>query len=306
MCQGRLGSAQSRPGGEGLGAPSPSGTRSAECRRVVSPSPLLSALRLAAFVPGASIKQTHRLRVSEERTVLTGHLIPPLLPVPLTAQAGLGRASRPRPPHSWDDEPRGHGASGRQGRPSCPGRLPRSRLEPDTAGRKGSLLTADAWQLHGLPRPGRPGGTRPPHGRGSQGRGRPGSPRPHVTGRTSQRVLAGRPGRGSLTRPGERSSAAGRTGCWAEPCTGPRRRVGLGERPGLPRGVWGARLALSTSPTCALGPRTTAATGAPPRGAQEHVRDRWGGEGCVTHCAVSARLGTLAHRPGALVCSVCV
>lgn len=264
MCQGRLGSAQSRPGDEGLGAPSPSGTRTAECRRVVSPSPLLSALRLAAFVPGSSIKQTHRLRVSEERTVLTGHLIPPLLPVPLTAQAGLGRASRPRPPHSWDDEPRGHGASGRQGRPSCPGRLPRSRLEPDTAGRKGSLLTADAWQLHGLPRPGRPGGTRPPHGRGSQGRGRPGSPRPHVTGRTSQRVLAGRPGRGSLTRPGERSSAAGRTGCRAEPCTGPRRRVGLGERPGLPRGVWGARLALSASPTCALGPRTTAATGSRP------------------------------------------
>lgn len=297
MCQGRSGSAQSRPGDEGLGAPSPSGTRSAECRRVVSPSPLLSALRLAACVPGSSIKQTHRLRVSEERTVLTGHLIPPLLPVPLTAQAGLGRASGlvPRTAGTMsrgDTEPLA-GKAGRPVRGDC--HVPAWSQTPP--GERGS---------HGLPRPGRPGGTRPPHGRGSQGRGRPGSPRPHVTGRTSQRVLAGRPGRGSLTRPGERSSAAGRTGCRAEPCTGPRRRVGLGERPGLPRGVWGARLALSASPTCALGPRTTAATGAPPRGAQERVRDRRGGEGCVTRCAVSVWLGALAHRPGALVCSVCV
>lgn len=118
-------------------------------------------------------------------------------------------------------------------------------------------------------------------------------------GHTSLRVLAGRPGRGSLTRPGERSSAAGRTGCRAEPCTGPRRRVGLGERPGLPRGGWGARLALSASPTCALSPRTTAATGAPPRGAQERVRDRRGrGLRRPLCCERAARdAGPQARRP---------
>lgn len=284
MCQGRLGSAQSRPGNEGLGAPSPSGTRSAECRRVVSPSQPLSALRLAAFVPGSWIKQTHRLRVSEERTVLTGHLIPPLLPVPPTAQAGLGRASRPRPPHSWDDEPRGHGASGWQGRPSCPGRLPRSRLEPDTAGRKGSLLTADAWQPHGLPRPGRPGRTRP-HVTAGVSR----APWPRLADTAGREELSrrahGMPGR-ALHRPETPrgpgrapGAAAGRVGC--SPCS--QRQPDLCSRSADHRGHGGP---------------------APRRpGARE---GQTGGEGCVARCAVSARLGTLAHRPGALVCSVCV
>lgn len=297
MCQGRLGSAQSRPGGEGLGAPSPSGTRSAECRRVASPSPLLSALRLAAFVPGSSIKQTHRLRVSEERTVLTGHLIPPLLPVPLTAQAGLGRASRPRPPHSWDDEPRGHGASGRQGQLSCPGRLSRSRLEPDTAGRKG------------VPRPPPP---RAPWGDTAPTRARKPGPRPprepaatrhwpHVTAGVSRAPwprLADTAGREELSR-----RAHGMPGRALHRPETPR---GPGRAPGAAAGRVGRSPCSQRQPDlCSRSADHRGHGGpAPRRPGARKGQTGWGG--CVARCAVSARLGALAHRPGALVCSVCV
>lgn len=229
------------------------------------------------------------------------------MPVPLTARARLGRAS-----HAHLTAQLGRCIEGvRSLRPARPAVLSRATVAfPLGAGHcwgRGDSADDRSQDSTASLALGTLGRTRPSHGRRSRG-----SVWPHVTAgvsRTPWPRLAGTAGRED-GHPGSTRGARGartgdRRGCRA--CL--RRRVGLGERPGPPRGRVGQRPACRApgqlpAPALLSAPaRPVLWVHGPPRSQGPFRtapgRASWaeGGRGlCITRCAVNTRLGALAHE----------